>query len=330
MLGNVAHSNFSENFLLGMQEGKFFSSPLEKCSDYYGFGLTMPGRSSNTGNPNDTNKFTGHELDDEANLNLYYAGARYLDQVTGRWLSIDPLTSIMDPKEFLYHSTSPYTYALNNPISNYDPNGLWVATIQFTGRAQLGISASSAVGFAIDDNGNIGVFFNVSGGGGPGAGAVAGLEGSLYPGLDTINDLSGWGFTGGAYLGLGYATSFEVNATANFIKNNPLKSFGELGFSVGLPFLDYGIGGGTFFEGGYTFLFNITEAYDYDKAKRRLRRDFGYSGSEADEIISLLQDAKREQEQKEEKTEKLFNNFQNLESGTYIWNGTDWVKKEEE
>jgi len=147
--------------------------------------------------------------------------------------------------------------------------------------------------------------------------------------LRESGDLSGWGFTGGAYLGLGYATSFEVNATANFIKNNPLKSFGELGFSIGLPFLEYGIGAGTFYEGGYTFLFNITEAYDYEKAKRRLRRDFGYSGSEADEIISLLQDAKREQEQKEEKTEKLFNNFQNLKSGTYIWNGTDWVKKEE-
>jgi len=51
----------------------------------------MPGRSSNTGNPNDDYKFTGYELDDEAGINLMYAGARYSDPVLGgRWLSIDP------------------------------------------------------------------------------------------------------------------------------------------------------------------------------------------------------------------------------------------------
>jgi hypothetical protein len=33
--------------------------------DYYPFGLAMPGRSSNTGTPNDLNKFTGHERDIE-------------------------------------------------------------------------------------------------------------------------------------------------------------------------------------------------------------------------------------------------------------------------
>jgi len=84
--------------------------------DYYPFGLTMPGRSSNSGNPNDNYKYTGHELDNEANLDLYYAGARYLDPVLGRWLSIDPLAS-------KFPGWSPYTYALNNPINMWDPDG---------------------------------------------------------------------------------------------------------------------------------------------------------------------------------------------------------------
>jgi len=44
--------------------------------DYYPFGLVMPGRSSNTGNPNDNYKYTGHELDDEAGLDIYYMIAR--------------------------------------------------------------------------------------------------------------------------------------------------------------------------------------------------------------------------------------------------------------
>jgi len=47
--------------------------------DYYPFGKVMPGRSSNNANPNDLYKFTSHEFDTEANLDLIYAGARYMD-----------------------------------------------------------------------------------------------------------------------------------------------------------------------------------------------------------------------------------------------------------
>jgi len=86
--------------------------------DYYAFGLVMPGRSSNSGNPNDNYKYTGHELDNEANLDLYYAGARYLDPVLGRWLSVDPYAA-------KFPNLSPYNYSFNNPINFYDPNGLY-------------------------------------------------------------------------------------------------------------------------------------------------------------------------------------------------------------
>jgi len=50
--------------------------------DYYPFGLLMPKR--NTAGANTLEKFTGHELDDEGGLNLFYAGARYLDPVLSR------------------------------------------------------------------------------------------------------------------------------------------------------------------------------------------------------------------------------------------------------
>ena len=85
--------------------------------DYYAFGLAMPWRSSNSSNPNDDYKFTGHEQDNEAGLNLMYAGARYSDPILGgRWLSIDP-------KAHLLPSWSPYAYALNNPVKYWDPDG---------------------------------------------------------------------------------------------------------------------------------------------------------------------------------------------------------------
>ena len=84
--------------------------------DYYPFGKVMPGRSSNHANPNDVYKFTGHEFDQEAGLDLIYAGARYMDPEIGRWLGVDPLAS-------KYPSLSPYNYVANNPMIAFDPDG---------------------------------------------------------------------------------------------------------------------------------------------------------------------------------------------------------------
>lgn len=92
----------------------------------------MPGRSSNTGNPNDNYKFTGHERDDEAGINLMYAGARYKDPVIGRWTSVDPLAS-------KYPSMSPYNYVANNPINAIDPDGrlvIFVNGFPFSGEVR--------------------------------------------------------------------------------------------------------------------------------------------------------------------------------------------------
>ncbi len=84
--------------------------------DYYPFGLAMPGRSSNTGTPNDLNKFTGHERDTEGNLNLDYMLARNYDPELGRFLSVDPLASKMP-------AWSPYSFVFNNPLMFIDPDG---------------------------------------------------------------------------------------------------------------------------------------------------------------------------------------------------------------
>lgn len=85
--------------------------------DYYPFGLTMPGRSSNSGNPNDDVKFTGYELDDEAGLNLYHANARFYDPVVPRFGQIDPLSD-------QFPNISPYAYGNNNPLRYTDPTGM--------------------------------------------------------------------------------------------------------------------------------------------------------------------------------------------------------------
>jgi len=97
----------------------------------------MPGRSSNSANPNDNYKFTGHERDDEAGLTLMYAGARYLDNSSGRWLSVDPYAAN-------YPSMSPYNYAGNQPINNYDPDGRFI--LSFLSGFARGIFSGKRVG----------------------------------------------------------------------------------------------------------------------------------------------------------------------------------------
>ena len=94
--------------------------------DYYPFGLQMPGRTQNASNPNDDQKFTGYELEQQGDLGIYHAGARMYDPVIGRFTSQDRF------KE-KYPSMSPYQYAALNPINIIDVNGDSLVNIDITG-----------------------------------------------------------------------------------------------------------------------------------------------------------------------------------------------------
>jgi len=62
--------------------------------------------------------YNGKELNEEFGLNWASYGAREYDASIGRWMSTDPMSG-------LYLSFSPYAYTTNNPIVNYDPNGMY-------------------------------------------------------------------------------------------------------------------------------------------------------------------------------------------------------------
>ncbi len=61
-------------------------------------------------------KFNGKELNDELGLEWHDFGARNYDASLGRWMNLDPLSE-------KYYTTTPYAYALNNPLFYVDPDG---------------------------------------------------------------------------------------------------------------------------------------------------------------------------------------------------------------
>lgn len=87
-------------------------------------------------------KFTGKELDEESNFNLYYFGARYYDAKIARWISVDPAAG-------KYPDWSPYVYSLNNPVKVKDPDGEAAVIALGAGGATVGVGTATGVAITI-------------------------------------------------------------------------------------------------------------------------------------------------------------------------------------
>ena len=88
-----------------------------QADNYYPFGMRF-GQANTVNIAGKTTQYlyNGKELQEDFNLDWYDYGARFYDPALGRW-------SVIDNKAEKYMSTSPYTYALNNPILFLDPDG---------------------------------------------------------------------------------------------------------------------------------------------------------------------------------------------------------------
>ncbi|NOT38211.1 MAG: hypothetical protein HOP11_12630 [Saprospiraceae bacterium] len=93
-----------------------YESDIRKATDYYPFGMVMPGRDSSS--TSYRYGFQSMELDNnhKGQGNSYTTEFRQYDPRIGRWLSIDPMAE-------KYAFQSPYTAFNNNPIYYTDPKG---------------------------------------------------------------------------------------------------------------------------------------------------------------------------------------------------------------
>lgn len=93
------------------------SLQVTQTSDFYPFGMKMqPTSYQHEGHNENRYTYNGKEAIDDHDLAWQDYGARMYDGAIGRWNHIDPLAN-------KYLNISPYSYALNNPILQIDPDG---------------------------------------------------------------------------------------------------------------------------------------------------------------------------------------------------------------
>jgi RHS repeat-associated protein len=195
---------------------------LQSAQDYYPFGMAMPGRSTDAKH---RYGFNGKETDPETGIQDY--GMRWYLPNIARFPSVDPITA-------KYPELTPYQFASNTPIQGIDLDGLEVAYAQYGFRYSLpltgpsivaaGVTTSFSVGVAVQlipdgKHSTMGAYFSVTLGPQLGAGVSIGGSGGINLQAKTIDDLEGWGFNIGGFVGLGLG--FENSAEYNVSISNP-------------------------------------------------------------------------------------------------------------
>jgi RHS repeat-associated protein len=118
-----------------------YTADVLSYSDYYPFGMQMPGRNASTGDYR--YGFNGMEHDPEVSGdgNSYTTEFRSYDPRLGRWKSLDPLMA-------KFPNQSPYVAFDNNPIYFNDPNGLAAIGSNGSGGGHPGIMMYETAAYA--------------------------------------------------------------------------------------------------------------------------------------------------------------------------------------
>ena len=193
-----------------------------------GAGADVSGNAGHIANVNPF-RYRGYYYDKESGL--YYLQSRYYDPVVGRFINADGLVDNRD-----INTQNMFQYGVNNPINNFDLNGMWAFSIGININATAFLGISLSVGFSIDGKGNWGFQFSHAGTNieNPSAGLLdigIGVVPAYIWDADTIYDLEGTGVQAGASGGPGW----YVGADCLWLENGDAVPDGISGvFGVGI------------------------------------------------------------------------------------------------
>ena len=111
------------------------------ATDYYPFGMTLPGRSYSMQADGYRFGFTGHERESELATGYYSTQTRLLDTRIAMWRGVDELYT-------KYPSLSSFNYCAGNPMMYVDTDGRWVANV-------VGAFVSGSIDYAGQVAGNL-------------------------------------------------------------------------------------------------------------------------------------------------------------------------------
>jgi len=267
--------------------------------DYYPFGLTF---NSYTSGDENKYKFQGQEHQDETGWDSFKW--RNSMPELGRFFNVDPLAED-------YYYNSPYAFSENKVTAHIELEGLEAVSIQLEGRGifpvagNLSVTASGAYGLAVGTRrGQDGIYAvqYVSGSLGP-AGGI-GLSGGIatYANSGDLEDLSGFGFGVGGFLGAMptglRGGSFEFNTTADGTQYGGLLPFASIGGAAG---------GGVWVEGSYTEFLGepINLTYMSAEAVGQLAESLGIAVEQLTEFVNSATEYINNQQSQEKQLPSL-------------------------
>ena len=179
-------------------------------------------------------RFAGQYLDRESGLHYNYF--RTYDPETGRYIESDPIG--------LKGGLNTYSYVENNPVMKIDPRGLLTGQIGLSGSINIGgpvgVSITAGIGVAIDDNGEVAIYYHGGGGAYTGSPGISGGVQGTVTNADTICDLKGPFDYGSASVDVGIGGSLDgvrgYDNDGNEIRGGGVTigiGLGNLGYSIG-------------------------------------------------------------------------------------------------